>query len=65
MTDPLRMRFIEQIWSYALPLKTVHDKVFAAGLGQDRLSYSWQRLPGAVRQAVVSELALISLNTHP
>src|SRR5205809_4012675 len=57
IADPLRMRFTEQIWSYALPLKTVHDKAFADGVGEDRLGYSWQQLPEAVRQAVVSELA--------
>lgn len=55
--DPPRMRFAENIWTYALPLRATAEKARDAGLTGDHLHYPWQQLPLPVRRAVVVELA--------
>jgi hypothetical protein len=50
------MRFMEALWSYALPVKLVHDRV--VGKVEQPFDHPWQKLPTSSRCDVVRELSL-------
>src|SRR5713101_7067448 len=53
-SDSMRLRFVQDLWTHALPLKLMLDRIFKKNI--DPFENAWMRLPPSSRREVVKEL---------